>query len=507
MSVQFERRHVSKLVPTDHRVLMPLLLAVTVVNSATLGYDGSVMNGLLILPCFSEYFNLTTATEGLNNAALWIGHVLGAFLMPPIADYIGRRRSITIAVVVTAIGIILQAAAQHIAMFVVARIIIGIGTGLSSGSASTLLGELLPPRRRARVLGLFFSCYFVGSLASSIINYGSQNIQSTWAWRLPSLLQFIPSLLAAICIPFIPESPRWLIGKDRTDEALEVLMVMQGKGNMDSGKARDELNGIRETIVREAVQYPRNPYREFLSTKANRKRLVIVVSFGLMIEMFGNFIISYYLTKILDQAGITNTKTQTQVQVIINCWSFAVAIVGSFMLDIIGRRVQTFIGVGGMVVTLCMIGGLIKRYGESTYTPGIYGTIAVIFLFQGFYAFSVTPMTSLYATEVSPFKLRTTGVAIFRMMDSGFGLVASFAMAYAMEDLGWKFYFINAAWDFVFLVLAYFTFVETKGLTLEEVDTKFESTEVLVGVKSVEGAEDVPSSGKSGDVAYKAREI
>lgn len=69
-----------------------------------------------------------------------------------------------------------------------------------------------------------------------------------------------------------------------------------------------------------------------------------------------------------------------------------------------------------MALTAVSIG-----YGESTNTSGIYGTIAVIFVFQGFYAFSITPMTSLYPTEVSPFKLRATGIAIFRMLDSGFG--------------------------------------------------------------------------------------
>lgn len=112
------------------------------------------------------------------------------------------------------------------------------------------------------------------------------------------------------------------------------------------------------------------------------------------------------------------------------------------MVDILGRRIQTFIGISGMVVTLYIIGGLIKRkptffrtysaqilthavldYGESTNQSGIYGTIAVIFLFQGFYAFSITPMTSLYPTEVSQYKLRATGIAIFRMLDSGFGSV------------------------------------------------------------------------------------
>ncbi|CEN60891.1 Putative Hexose transporter [Aspergillus calidoustus] len=499
----FERKHLSRWVPADHRLLMPLLLAATVVNSATLGYDSSVMNGLLILPSYSEYFHLTTATEGLNNAAMWMGGILGAFLMQPVPDYFGRRRAIYIAAVVTAIGIILQAAAQNIGMFVVARIIVGIGSAISNGAAPTLLGELLPPRRRARVLGLFFSCYYVGSLLSSIVNYGSQNIDSTWSWRLPSLLQFIPSVLSVLIVPFVPESPRWLIAQGRSDEAWEVLILMQGKGKTDLQKGDEQLREIKDTIAREAQGYPRNPWREIVSSKANRRRLVILCTFGPMINMFGNFIISFYLTKILSQAGITDTVTQTQVQVIINCWSFAIAIFGSFMLDILGRRKQMFIGAGGMVATLLMIGGLIKRYGNSTHTSGIYGTIAVIFLFQGFYAFSVSPMTSLYPTEVSPFKLRTTGIAIFRMLDSGFGLLASFAMAYAMADLGWKFYFINAAWDFVFLIIAYFTFVETKGLELEEINAKFEGAEVITAV--VPGSES--QSSNKGGVVDKAREV
>lgn len=94
------------------------------------------------------------------------------------------------------------------------------------------------------------------------------------------------------------------------------------------------------------------------------------------------------------------------------------------------------------------------------------------------------------------------------MLDSGFGLLASFAMAYAMADLGWKFYFINAAWNFVFLVIVYFTFVETKGLRLEEINERFEGR-VLDGKRVGEEGSSLESGdvGKKDGVVDKAREV
>ncbi|EXJ82981.1 hypothetical protein A1O3_06798 [Capronia epimyces CBS 606.96] len=477
----FQRQYVSNLVPGNQKLFTAILIMVAVVNSATLGYDTSVMNGLQILPSYSEYFHLNVATTGLNNAASWMGSILCTPLLQFVPDKFGRRKAIMVSATVCFIGITLQAAAQNIGMFIVARIIVGLGTQLSSGAAPALLGELLPAITRGRILGFFFSCFYVGSLTSAIINYGSQHIQSTWSWRLPSLLQIMPSLVALCLLPFVPESPRWLMSKGHDAHALEVLIVTQGKGNPNSEVVKSTFAEIQAAMMSEKTQLPQNPWKEIVSTAPNRKRLFILCTFGVMINSFGNFVVSFYLGKILDQAGITNTNTQTQINVILSCWSFVVACIGSYMLDVIGRRKHALGSVAGMIVCLYLVGGLIKVYGESTNKSGIYGTIALIFLFQGCYAFSITPMTSLYATEVSQYKLRTTGIAIFRFFDSGFGLMSSFALSYAMEDLGWKFYLINASYNIVFFVIIYFSWVETKGLPLEEIALKFEGPTALSG--------------------------
>ncbi|KAH7021481.1 hexose transporter [Microdochium trichocladiopsis] len=476
-----ERRYVSKLVPSNTKLLTVLLVAVAVVNSATLGYDASVMNGLLILPSYTEYFQLTTATIGLNNAASWLGSILGAFLMQPLPDRFGRKNSILGACLIAFLGIALQAGAQNIAMFVVARIIVGLGTALSNIAAPLLLGELLPAQLRGRILGLFFSCFYVGSLSSSIVNYGSQNITSTWAWRLPSLLQVLPSLLSLALLPFVPESPRWLISKGQDEYAQEVLALMQ-VGKQYGGAADDGASAVYEIkaiMAKEEEEMPGNPWKELVSTPGNRKRLLILIVFGSMISTLGNFVISFYLNDILDQAGIHDTNTKLQISVGLNCWCFLVAVIGSFMLDVIGRRIQTLLAMVGMIVTLYITGGLIKTYGMSDNQSAIYGTIFVIFLFQGFYSFAITPMTSLYPTEISPFKVRAAGIAVFRFFDSGFGLCFSFAMAFAMADLGWKFYLINASWNVVFTLIIFFYFPETKKLKLEEIAVLFDGPKLI----------------------------
>lgn len=152
------------------------------------------MNGLNILPSYNNYFNLDPATTGALTSSVWIGGILAGLTYGSITDLIGRRPALFWAAVITIIGVILQTAAQNIAMFIIARIFIGYGTSSSALTGPAYLAETLPSKWRAWGLGVLNDCYYVGGLIAAGVTYASSFYDggyTTWAWRTPSLVQGI----------------------------------------------------------------------------------------------------------------------------------------------------------------------------------------------------------------------------------------------------------------------------------------------------------------------------
>jgi len=128
-------------------------------TSQTNGYDGSMMNGLNILPSYTNYFNLNPATTGLNTASAFIGGFFGPIFSGVISDRLGRRPAIFWGSVITLVGVLLQTAAQDIAMFVVARIVLGFGSALSGIAGGVYLSETFPSQWRAWGVGMLNNFY------------------------------------------------------------------------------------------------------------------------------------------------------------------------------------------------------------------------------------------------------------------------------------------------------------------------------------------------------------
>ncbi|KAJ6105010.1 hypothetical protein N7486_003699 [Penicillium sp. IBT 16267x] len=168
-------------VPETTSTLSILLLICSIVQSATRGYDGSMLNGLNILPSYTSSFNLNSATTGLNTASVFIGGFLGPLVSGVMTDKLGRRPAIFWGSALTIVGVILQTVAQNIAMFVVARIILGFGSAISGIAGGVYLAESFSSRWRAWGIGLLNDFYYVEALIAAGFTLGTGQWQSTWA--------------------------------------------------------------------------------------------------------------------------------------------------------------------------------------------------------------------------------------------------------------------------------------------------------------------------------------
>ncbi|PLB44119.1 hexose transporter [Aspergillus steynii IBT 23096] len=450
-----------------------MLCFIATFTSATQGYDASMMNGLQILPSYTEYFQLTTATTSLNVAIVFLGSVIATVFAGWWSDRWGRKWGIALTSLLAMSGAAIQAAAVHEAMFCIGRLIVGMSITTCATAAPAYISETAHPRHRVMLTSICGAAWYVGSVMAAAITYGTQYIDNTWTWRCPSLLQFLPSICCLLPLPFIPESPRWLIYKDRYEEARAVLVKYHGAGDPSAPIVSVEYEEIQETLRYEkSVQ--KTDFKALVSTTSNRRRLLIVVLVAVFCQISGNNIITYYFGSVLTGSGITSVQTQLAINIGLSIYNLVCAIVGSFYVDKLGRRPSFLISTIGMSLLLIAVAIMTKVFSTNPSPGGSAGQIVLIFLFYGCYSLVWTPLSYLYPIEVLSYSLRANGLASY----NGICYLAAFfnthVIPYAMDWSSWAFYLITALWCLVEAVVIWFLFPETKNMTLEEISAVFD---------------------------------
>ncbi|KXN88986.1 Lactose permease [Leucoagaricus sp. SymC.cos] len=299
-------------------VFLPTCLGVEM----TSGFDASMMNGLQAVDSWDTFFHSPRSTLlGLMSAMYSLGAIVCLPFVPLVTDGLGRRRAIFLGSVIMIIGAIIQTCARNFAMFVVARLIIGFGIPFAIVAASSLIGELSYPKERAIMGSLFNSCYFIGSIIAAGVTLGTFAMKSNWGWRLPSLLQVLPSVCQVAFVWFLPESPRWLISRGRGEEAFAILAKYHAEGDLNSEFVKAEYVQIEKTLELEK-ETSKVGWVDMLSQVGMRKRLVIAAFLGLVTQWSGNGLVSYFLARILDNVGVTDNRTKNLINLANTCWGF-----------------------------------------------------------------------------------------------------------------------------------------------------------------------------------------
>jgi sugar porter (SP) family MFS transporter len=461
-----------------HLLLLNLGMIIPYLSSTTNGYDGSMLNGLQSMSQWQKFFGSPTGTRlgSLSNGVIF-GQILAFPIAPWLCDHTGRRFPIFIGSALLVIGAILQCAAQNYGMFLASRMIIGFGGLIAVEASPLLVTELAYPTHRSVLVGYYNNLWYLGALLAAWVTYGTYFMgpDASWAWRIPSLLQGLFPLVQVIFVYLLPESPRYLVQRDRYDEARKVLTKYHAGGDESSALVDFEMKEII-LHIQAAKGASGTGYREFLSTKCNLHRLFIIITVPCMMQLSGNGLIAYYLHLILNSIGLTSDPQQLRINGGLTVFNLGVSIILASFMEIVGRRRLFLFSTIGMLTcyVIWTILSAINEQRDFHDTSLGSGVIVMIFMYQLFYNAGLNGPPWVYVTEVLPTHLRAKGTNIMQIAATCAILFNGYANPVAMDAISWKYYIVYCCVIAVEIVLVFFGFPETKGRSLEEVSLIFD---------------------------------
>jgi MFS transporter, SP family, arabinose:H+ symporter len=416
------------------------------------GFDTAVISGTTRE--LTQTFYLSSNGLGFTVFIAVVGAIFGSMLAGIPGDLFGRRDSLRVLAVLYLISALGCAFAWSWTSLVIFRFIGGLGIGGSSVLGPMYIAEVAPAKWRGRLVGLFQFNVVLGILLAYLSNYIVGALQSgaaEWRWKLG--IPAAPALLFFLFLFTIPRSPRWLVKKQRVDEAKEVLRVT-GEENYEQ-----ELQEIVASIDAEHIA------RDSLFSWKYRLPIFLAVSIGMFNQLSGINAILYYLNDIFAYAGFNKVSSDLQA-VAIGATNLVFTMLAMSVIDRIGRKTLLLIGSVG---TAACLGGV-----AAIFLSGRHQDLLVWLLigYIAFFAFSQGAVIWVYLSEVFPNRVRAKGQSLGSFSHWFMNALISLIFpSMAAASGGYPFVFFAAMMVLQFFVVL-FVYPETKGISLEEMQKK-----------------------------------
>jgi len=427
--------------------------AVAALGGLLFGFDTAVISGTT--STLTQTYQLSPALLGVTVAsALW-GTILGAMLAGIPGERYGRRDSLRLMAILYLISALGCAAAWNWYALVAFRFIGGLGIGGSSVLGPMYIAEIAPPRIRGRLVGFFQFNIVFGILVAYFSNYliGLQRFGlSEWRWELG--VTAIPAALFFLMLFRIPRSPRWLVKKNRTAEARNVLQLT-GEENFEQ-----ELEDIIKSIHVEQEQVA-----EKLFSRKYLFPIFLAVSIGMFNQLSGINAILYYLNDIFAHAGFSKMSGNLQA-VAVGGTNLLFTVIAMSVIDKIGRKLLLLTGAVGMALCLAGVSAIFFTGRNQN---------LLVWLLIGFiacFAFSQGAVIWVYLAEIFPNNVRAKGQSLGSFSHWFMNaLISGLFPLVAAASGGYPFAFFSAMMVLQFFVVL-FVYPETKALSLEEMERK-----------------------------------
>lgn len=455
---------------------------IATVGAMMFGFDISSVSAFVSEEAYRSFFNYPdSVTQGGITASMSGGSFLGALVAGVLSDWRGRKPVIQLSGCFWMVGAAIQSSSQNIGQLIAGRVIAGIGIGLASAQVPVYIAEIAPKRIRGRLGSMFQWAVTWGIMIMFYISYGCTFIEGPASFRTAWGIMILPGAILVAAVFVVPESPRWLASKDRWDEAIHIISMIEANGDLESPRVKEEIEEVR--ISAEISRESKSVTIIDLFRKDSIYRTSVGIFAQIWQQLSGINVSMLYIVNVFEMAGYQGNAAlvSSSINYVINV---IMTIPALLFIDSWGRRPLLITGAIFMMIWMFTTAGLMASYGH--YVDSVGGNtnlrwlvdspsaskalIASSYLFTASFAPTWGPGVWLYVSEIFPLKQRALANGVCAAANWIFNFALSFFVPPAFTNIQWRIYIIFGVFCFVMAFHVFFMFPETKGKSLEEIE-------------------------------------
>lgn len=455
----------------ENMAYVAFISVVSALGGLLFGYDTAVISGTVMQ--VTAQFHLTTLMSGWYVGCALIGSIIGVIFAGWLSDRIGRKWTMLLAAILFSVSGFGCALSGSFGQLVVWRMLGGAGIGIVSIVCPLYISEISPALHRGRLVSLYQLAVTLGFLAAYLMNYFLLNVSADYSssnpvmqkvfgseiWRGMLGFESAPAILFLIVIFFIPESPRWLIVRNRIADAESIVSRIY----YDKQEVAFQVNETKQML-----QDQGKSDWKMLFKPGIRKAVVIGCAIAMLGQFMGVNAVLYYGPSIFEQSGLSSGDSLFY-QSLIGLVNMLTTIMALIIIDKVGRKKLVYVGVTGMIVSLLLI-GLYSLYGESFGLSSIF--LLVCFLAYIFFcAGSISAVIFVFLSEMYPTRIRGLAMSIAGLsLWVGTYLIGQLTpwMLSTLSPAGT--FFLFAVMCIPYMLIVWKLMPETAGKSLEEIE-------------------------------------
>ncbi|MEV0846204.1 sugar porter family MFS transporter [Streptomyces sp. NPDC049954] len=434
--------------------LVYMVATVSALGGLLFGYDTGIISGALIY--LRQDLGLSSTGQEVVVSVILVGAMAGAVLSGRLAVRYGRRRVVIVVGLVFALGALGAAVAPGTGTLVVARFVLGLAVGGASNTVPVYIAEVAPAAIRGRLMVLFQLMVAIGQLISYVCGW---LFAGSGGWRVMFALAMVPAVALAVGMTFLPESPRWLVGQDRTGPARDVLRRLRpADADLDTELA--EIHQVTSASETADWRELRKPWL--------RPALVVALGVAAFSQLTGINAIVYYAPTILTDAGFGDSAALL-TGIGIGSMLVIAGITGALTVDKAGRRRTMLWFLPGSALAMTVLA--LAFLGDGG-TAQRWTVIIALFAYILCNGIGIQAVVWLIGPEVLPLSVRGPATSLATLTLWGFDLLIALTALSAVTAFGRTGTFLfYALMNVACVVFVLFKVPETRGSSLEEIET------------------------------------